>query len=197
MTNLILCPDTNVSPDITLTGNSSCFEMIWENGCVLDPAEEDFSRLEFVCEDLPLGYIPDYAVSDLGCSIVSARLRQLLEESGIDNIQYFAASICERPGAEPKPGYFAANIIGLVDCIDTTRSEMRSTLDEDDGQLRIFRIRKLVLKEVNSNSHLYRVNRFSRLILIEERFKEIFAGAGIQGVRLILPERWDGYNGEI
>lgn len=196
MTKLILCPDTSVSPDITLSENGSCFEMIWERGHLIDSTEYDLTRLEFVCENLPAGRFPDYSVSDLGCSIISARLRQLLEKNGINNIQYFDASICERPGAESMPGYFAANFIGLVDCIDRSRSEMRAKV-KDNGALIVYSIDKLVLKDINNDSYLNRVYGFSRLILIDERFKTIFANAGIEGVRFILPERWDGINGEI
>lgn len=196
MPKMLLCSDTETSPDITLTGNGSCFELIWGTGHFIDISEYDLSRLEFICESLPIGYFPDFAVSDLGCVVVSERLRNLLTNNGIDNIEYFPATIVERKSESSKPGFFAANIIGLVDCINTDKSEFRGNVV--DGEVKaIFRMRSLVLKELEVDiGYIYRPLKFRRLIIIEDRFEKILEDSGIVGTKFILPERWDGFNGE-
>ena len=101
MTQLLLCPDTEISPNITASDNNSCHETIWETGHIIEKNEYDLSRLEFFCEDLPAGHFPDFAISDLGCPIVSNRLKDYLDQQGIDNIEYFPATIIEKIGETP------------------------------------------------------------------------------------------------
>ncbi|TVZ37554.1 hypothetical protein P886_1895 [Alteromonadaceae bacterium 2753L.S.0a.02] len=191
----ILCPDTEVAPDITLTDNGSCFEMIWETGHLIDPAEYDLTRLEFVCETLAAGRLPDYAVSDLGCPVVSEKFKNLLEGLGIKNIQYFPASLAENTGAAPKPGFYAANIIGLVDIINLDESE--ADVMERRGKISVFSIDELVLNEVPpSAGEIFRARYFSRLLLAGDKLVDCVASQGIAGVRFVTAEKWDGINGE-
>lgn len=198
MVKLILCPNTDVSPDIRISDDGSCNKMIWENGKLINPDKYDFSKLEFICERLPSGGMTDYAVSDMGCSVVSERFKNVLISLGIDNIQYFKASVIEREGEPAKEGYYAANIVGLVDCIDREASQMRADYDDDGNLDIIYGISKLVLTESMPESGLlFRAYPFTRLILIDESLKESIEASGITGVRLISPERWDGFNGEI
>jgi len=198
MFKLILCPNTDVSPDIRLSDNGSCNEMIWENGHLINAEEYDLSQLEFICERLSSGGMTDYAVTDMGCSIVSERFKKFLENQGIDNIDYYKATVIEREGEQPKEGYYAANIIGLVDCIDRDASVMRARRDKNGELNLISRIDKLVLKDsVPNYGIIFRAYPFTRLVLIDENLKEEFEKSTITGVRLIIPERWDGINGEI
>jgi len=198
MSKLILCPSTENSPALRISDNGSCSDMIWESGHLIDPKEYDLSCLEFLCETLPSGQMTDYAVSDMGCSVISERLKNYFENIGIDNIQYFKASIIEHEGEAAKEGYYAANILGLVDCIDREASDMKARYNKDGELNIIFRIKKLVLKDLPfSHGKIYRVFSFSRLILIDEDLKSQFEQSPIKGIRLVSPERWDGINGEI
>ena len=198
MTKLILCPNTDVSPSIRASDNGSCNEIIWEDGEIIDANKYDLPKLEFICEKLRSGGMTDYAVSDMGCSVVSERFKGFLSSHGIDNIQYFKASVIEREGEPAKEGYYAANIVGLVDCIDRGASEMDAYHDKDGNLRSIFSIDKLVLLQpLPECGIMYRVYGFTRLILIDESFKEKIETSGLTGIRLVSPERWDGFNGEI
>lgn len=198
MPRLVFCPNMAVSPDIRINDGGSCSEMIWESGQMIDPGEYDFSRLEFLCETLPLGRFPDYAVSDMGCSVVSGKLRSFLDGLGVTNVQYFDASIVEREGEPPKPGYFAANFIGLVDCIDREKTEMDAEPNDDGDNVIIFSIDQLVLKDADFGDNLLcRASHFTGLVLIDEKLKSHFDQSSLEGVLLVSPERWDGINGEI
>ena len=70
MNRLLLFADDQVSPDITMSDNGSCFDPIWNTGQAINPRDYDLTRLEFVCETLPLGRLTDYAVSDMGCPVL-------------------------------------------------------------------------------------------------------------------------------
>ncbi len=87
----------------------------------------------------------DYAASDMGCLVVSERFKKFIDNLGIDNIEFFPATVIEKEGQAPKAGYYAANIIGLIECIDIDASEMRAKYNKE-GELKvIFRIDSLVL----------------------------------------------------
>ena len=157
---MFLCPDLEVSPSITLTDNGSCFETIWEDGAKIETKEHDLTRLEFSCENLPAGKFPDFAISDLGCPVVSERLKTALLAQGVDNIDYYPATIIEHKDQSPAGGYYAANILGLVDCIDTDKSEFEGIVI--DGEVKgIQMFDKLILKNQSINfGKIYRVRFF-------------------------------------
>lgn len=194
----LLFPNTDTSPDIRISGNGSCNEMIWENGIKINPDEHDLSNLEFICETLPSGAMTDYAVSDMGCSVVSERLKQYFDKLGLKNVQYFPATVIEKEGGIAKTGYYAANIVGLIDCIDVNESEMDSELD-DNGELTvIWSIDQLVLKEkISYQEPLFRPAYFTGIILLAEILKQKLEESDMTGIRIVVPERWDGINGEI
>lgn len=192
----LLFPDMETAPNITLTDKGSCFETVWEDGTSLDQNEYDLSSLEFICEDLPAGEMTDYAVSDLGCPVVSARLKRFLDDAGIDNLQYFPVTILETSESAPKLDYFAVNVLGLVTCIDTNESEFKGRIV--DGEVKgIRRISKLVLKEeLPEHLNIYRVRLFRRLIIISEKLVQLLSNESFTGIKLVAPERWDGFAGE-
>ncbi|MCK8521536.1 hypothetical protein M0D21_08150 [Aquimarina sp. D1M17] len=195
MKKTLLLPDQEISPSLTASVNSSCNEMIWENGVSISQDDYNLSNLEFFCESLPKGYFPDYAVSDTGCSVVSKRFKTFLEDMGIDNIQYFPATIIENVDEPVKEGYFVANIVGVLDCIDKNLSIM--DMDQDEGNIMIWSIDQLVLMEnMHTSDKIFRAKYFTRIILVDELFKEAFKLTEMEGIKLISPERWDGYNGE-
>lgn len=194
MVNLILCPDTNFSPELTFY-KTSCSEMIWENGEWIDTETYDLSDLVFILETPTKTKMTDYAVSDLGCSIVSERLKRLFDSAGICNIQYFKAQIIERKGADALDGFYVANIIGLEDCIDFEPSEMDVEIEENADPI-IYAIENLVLKDFFCDKPLFRIKHFTRLILLYQDLKEKLIQSGVTGIKLIAPEKWDGVNGE-
>lgn len=190
----LLCPDTRCSPDLTFY-KTSCLEMIWENGQWIDTKEYDVSQLEFIIENHSKKKMTDYAVSDMGCSIVSERLKLLLEQSGVNNIQYFKAHVYNRNMSAVSGNFYTANIIGLEDCIDTETSEMDADLKKDKPPV-IYSIENLKLKEPILNQPILRLAYFTRVILADEKIKKIITEAEFSGMRFIKPENWDGFNGE-
>ena len=65
MANLMLCPDTKSSPELTFYKVSRS-EMIWENGEWIDSDMYDVSNLIFILETCSKTQMTDYTVSDLG-----------------------------------------------------------------------------------------------------------------------------------
>lgn len=194
MANLILCPDTNFSPELTFYKNS-CLEMIWENGEWIEITKYDVSNLEFILETRSKSKMTDYAVSDLGCSIVSERLKKVFDSAGIENIQYFKTRIIKRKGTPVLDKFYIANIIGLEDCIDFEKSEMDIDAEDSEHPI-IYGIENLMLKECFFEKPIFRLKHFTRLILVNQDLQEKLTQSDITGIKLITPEKWDGVNGE-
>lgn len=190
----ILCPNTSVSPDLTYSANTSCNELIWLTGHPI-PKEHDLSNLEFLCESLPSGKLTDFTISDVGCPVASEAFVHVLRNNGIDNIEVFPASIRLTEQSEPVHGFYAINVLGIVDVIDQDNSIM--DFENEDGNLAIYFIDKLVLKpECDSHALIYRPRGYRTRILIADRFKQLLDQGGVVGALLVTPEKWDGFNGE-
>lgn len=194
MSKMLLCPNTEVSPNITCSANCSCHEMIWETGHFIDKEDYDLNGLEFICENLPVGHFPDFSISDLGCPIISSRLKDVFDQCRIENVEYFPVTVIERQGETAKSGYFAANIIGLIDCINLDESDIDG--EEEDGEVvAIDYIDELVLKP-ESYGPIYRARLFRRIIVIEEPLILALSNTQLEGMKLISPDKWDGFYGE-
>jgi len=199
VSKLIFCPDMDILPVVSMSEHSSCSDgSIWRSGFFIDENSHDLSNLIFVCETPPAGEFPDYVVTDRSCPIVSHRLKLLFDKLNINNIQYSPVTIVEREGEPTISGYYTANIIGLVDCINRSESEMDAEEDKNGDLNVIFSIDKLVLRDLPKDyGLLYRVFAFSSLLLIDYELANYFDSSNITGVNLVNPERWDGVYGEI
>jgi hypothetical protein len=187
----VLCADFSETTSSVLSDDSTCQDPIWQRGERLDTVEYDLSRLVFVSETEHMHPFPDFSRDGHGCLVVSEKLKQFFINSGIDNIDYYPASIVEYGESTPHPGYYAANIIGLIQCVDRDASE----LDEDeDGDIDF--IDELVVDEtIAGDIPLFRLEEMPDIILIHERFKVPLEQAGITGLQLIPPDQWDGFDG--
>lgn len=196
MKPFLLLPNTQLAPQLRI--NNDCTNaMIWEDGTVISTQKHKLANLEFICESLPSGRMTDFAVSDTGCVVISYALKLFLDKLGINNIQYFPASVIEREGYTAKIGYFAANIIGLVNCIDLNKSELDMEMEDESQSPIIWSIKKLVLK--NNIAHpqpIMRVKYFTRLISCNEAIKTQIETRKFTGLHFVKPERWDDFNSE-
>ena len=118
----VLCPNYDVTPMLGMAEDSSCRDAIWQTGRRLDDSDYDLSDLCFEAEGAHLTPFPDFGMDANGCPVFSARLRELLAFDGIDNIDFYPASIIEFGSSDRRPGYLAANIIGLISCMDRPNS---------------------------------------------------------------------------
>ncbi len=119
--------------------------------------------------------------------IVSNRMRKALDAFGIKNIQYVPA-VLEQP--DPKKqhmGYFLANVIGLVSCVDPERS----TYQQLSGNKRLLRGMVIDAKAVPGLS-LFRLKENRRLVLISQPLKLHLQTQGLQGLSFQDPLKFDG-----
>ncbi len=193
MSKLLLFPDIETSPSLTSTLNCTCIEPVWQSGHSLSSSEYDFSNLEFKCETLPIGGMTHFSASDLGAPIVSGKLKDLLDNLKVP-VQYFPVSIVEIEGAQTVQGFYAINVIGLVNCIDFNKSDLE--VEEEDGEIvDIIDVGTMVLKD-KRYGEIYRMYMFERVIVVEGYVADKLQELGISGMKLIQPEKWDGIASE-
>ena len=190
-----LCPDYASVSTLTLSDSSSCLKAVWNKAAPVKK-RYDLSRLEFICEEPSKG-TADFMVSDDACPVVSERLMQSFNSLHIENIDYYPAAVIKRKGGSPESGFYAANILGLVDCVDTDKTECNATII--DGVVKgISLVEKLVLKDAEVfHGDIYRVHMLRRMIMIEDKLISFFTENSVPGAKLVNPEKWDGIYGEV
>ncbi len=157
----------------------------WHTGAAL----EDPPAKTILIEATPhFGYSgppPDYY--DDAISLMSPRLKKLLESSGVDNIHYYPAVISYR-GTEEKYDWFAFNILGLISAVDFSQSKIKN----NDGAL-------LINSGINgftvdkSKTHgvkLFRLAENVMTTLVSEELKNTIEAAGINTFGFTAPEDW-------
>jgi hypothetical protein len=186
----VWCTRFGESTYSSLSADSTCREPVWTRGAPFASGEYDLSNLCFESETPHALPFPDFSLSDLGCPIMSERLRRVLEEYKVDNIRYHPATIVEYGGSTRRPGYLAANVLGLVSCMDRERSEYKAVRGK------VFSVHKLVLDESRAmNLPLFRLAELPRALIVHERLGQHLLASGLTGSQLVPSEEWDGRDG--
>lgn len=121
--------------------------------------------------------------------LFSDRLKLLLDEHGVDNIQYHEVEIIDQE-TKNKIGirYWLANIIGLFDCIDKDRST-----GEYDEYLEQYDFESFVIDPLKTyGARIFRPFDERMLIIINETIKDAIVSAKMEGLRVRNTRDYDG-----
>lgn len=157
----------------------------WHSGAIL----EDLPTQAILIEATPqLGYNgppPDYY--DDSISLMSPRLKKVLDSNGVDNVQYFPAIITYRGTGETYEWY-AFNIIGLIHAVDFDNSDVEN---EDGLALINSRISGFVVDPKKTNgAKLFRLAENVMTTLVSDQIKNAIEAAGINTFSFTAPEDW-------
>ncbi|NHN25009.1 hypothetical protein FIA58_004890 [Flavobacterium jejuense] len=116
------------------------------------------------------------------------QLKEALTHLGVDNIAYFPVRIRDQNTDSTEDGYFLANIIGRIDCIDMEKSKIKrspSDIDESD-----FEIQSLAIDESKTNgAKIFRLYSDPTLVIINQELKDYFDQTDmLVGVELLKTE---------
>jgi hypothetical protein len=122
--------------------------------------------------------------------VYSTKLKSLMENLGIKDIQYLPLKIKRRDGAKEVDGYYIANYLKVVDCLDREQSEYQIWTKDNllfwekrPNMLGTFRdITKAVI-DVNkiSNVPIFRLWGLKMMVIIRGDIKQALEEAGITG----------------
>jgi hypothetical protein len=117
--------------------------------------------------------------------LFSSRLRALVAQLGIDNIQYFPTLIRNPAAGTETRDYELANLIGKVWCLDRAASVIDSPPGDPDT---IEFIDSLALDTARIRGQdLFRLGEKALIIIVSDRLKRACESAKITGVRFYAP----------
>lgn len=164
--------------DAELTGNINLSDDIsFDDGVVVDAFVPKI--ILTLNNDSRMGNMTDHLSIDEACGLVfSKRLRDLLQNIAVDNIQYFDFDIVDPKTNDVYTDYKIANVVGLVDCVDKSESDLKYF---NSGNIK--RIRKLVLDEskIPPELNVFRLSNRSTLTIVRQSVKDAVVNAGITG----------------
>ncbi len=179
------------------------------DGAIIDALPKDsptnwkFSKGEPLARQFPAGgkvsfsdHFPDrrklydFVRNTVGVLLVSSRVRQVLEELHVDNVEFLPITMCDHQWNSVGEGYGILNVLGSQDVIDMKKSDY----DIDPITKReITRLGNLVLTKdsIDPKADLFRARNMMELILISDRVREAFIKAGLTGFKAHPAEGFD------
>jgi len=137
-------------------------------------------KIEFVLnDDSQAGNMTDsLSITELYGLVFSVRLQNFLNDLMVNNIQYFDLDIIDPKAKRVYTDYKIANVVGLVDCVDKEKSELKYHVSGN-----IKRIKKLILDEskIPAEMDIFRLPNRTVLTVVSERFKSAILEANITG----------------
>ena len=110
-------------------------------------------------------------------------LKKALTDFGIDNIQYFPVKLRNQPGSKrPMPvesGYWIANIIGMVECVDRENSTLIPYPSGIGNKLGPFQI----MESKTKGAPLFRLAESPTLVIVTEKLVDHLIASEICGIR--------------
>jgi hypothetical protein len=132
-------------------------------------------------------------LADLGSglfTVCSLRLKTVLTDSGVDNIDYFPARLEHPESGRRRDDYFLVNILGLVKAVDVSKSTITPGRGNLPGKLKQF----TVDERLAGGLALFRLAESPRLIVIEGAIKTAVDAANLSGVYVQATQNWTGFN---
>jgi hypothetical protein len=137
--------------------------------------------------------LSDVILGGFHIPVLSPQAVSVLQDAGVDNIQYFPINIRNWETGELNQSYKIANIIGLVNCLDRKHATV-TTFPEDKNEIswlqeyRIFEDRIAPRGGGKKAPLVFRLGEFRDHVLAHESVKTAFEKAGITGSKFEPPE---------
>ncbi len=149
-----------------------------------------FPMLRFIMDkDTRRGRMTDHiSITAFPGEIFSNKAVELLKAMNIENIELIDFEIYDPEQDKIYDDYKVVNIVGVVDCVDLDRSNLRFY---QSGNIKF--IRKLALDEskIPEEVKIFRLEKFKLLIVVHDDIKKAFEAAGITGCVFYHPEDYN------
>jgi hypothetical protein len=120
--------------------------------------------------------------------VVSDSMRAALDRLGVDNVQYFKARLQQELSDRIEEGFWLANVIGKVACVDRLASKFEAIDDVEQGELESFRIDPALTCGLD----LFRLAEDCRMLVVSPRVQDALASANLRGVLFQDTTTYDG-----
>lgn len=162
--------DIDVTEEVLIGPQEDIFDVILQ---VEDSADDP--------QAFQLGDI--YSTPDI--TLYSEAFIKLLENHGVDNIEYFDAEVTYEPSGS-KPKYKVANIIGKISCVDEDKSKLRR------GKTGLLLGFDSIVFDI-SNIHgqkIFRLAEDETLVVVHSSIKIAVEKAGLKDFLFVSDKEW-------
>jgi hypothetical protein len=143
------------------------------------------------------GSFVDYMGSTPFCMVVSDRFVEALRSAGVDNVDYYPAQLVDEASGQTTAGYHAANVVGVVACMDREKSVytlMPGFPTDVIGRNGVLEFKALHLDYSKvQGAKMLRLFEKTGIIIVHESVKEAIEKAGLLGIRLMPAEGLDAF----
>lgn len=159
----------------------------WKNGKPFKPNVSFPIPIEIDYEPYREYNGPPVEMLDICIPIMSKRLKEAVELSGVDNIDFFPA-ILTNTDTGAKYDYFAFKVIGLIAAADMGSSEF-SSFDEDG--LIDTSVESLVIDDKKAHAlKVFRLAENINALMVNEEVKKFLENSGINTLNFLKPEEF-------
>jgi len=138
------------------------------------------------------GTFVDYMGASPSCMVVSDRFVEALRSVGGDNVDYYPAQLVDETSGRTTAGYQAANVVGLIACVDREKSVytlMPGFPTDVIVKNGVFEFKALHLDYSKvQGAKLFRLFERNSTIVVHECVKDAIEKAGLRGIRLVPAE---------
>jgi hypothetical protein len=122
-------------------------------------------------------------------TVFSSSLRAAMDGFGVSNIDYFPVELQHPLDGRVQPGWWLANVIGKVECVDAARSRIVPQPGGLRGLLESFHVDGSKL----GSEPIFRLAEKPTLIVINAALRRHLLAANLSGVRLRHTRAYDGF----
>jgi hypothetical protein len=147
--------------------------------------QTDVPLIEIVMDEDAQGPLTDNLIAPGARGLVmSSRLRTLLQNLGVSNLQSFPCVILNTVDGTRNDDYQLVNIVGRIACVDAAGSDLE--MHPRTGELEF--VNSLALDEKKAAGHLmFRLAEHTQIIVVDETIVGACETEGITGVRFYEP----------
>lgn len=158
---------------------------LWNTGVRFEEPPQEPIRVEI--EPGESGVLLEFSSNLI--PLMTHRLSNVLKESGVSNIDFYNAEICELETGKIYVTHVVFNLIGVLAAADLTKSEYQAY----DSPLISVDFDSLAIDENKTRGALmFRLAESVNGIVIHESVKSAIEAAGIDTLTFIPPEEWVG-----
>jgi hypothetical protein len=151
--------------------------------------DADIPVFDFKMDEESQGPLLDYVWATFRGTILSSGFKSVLDQVGIDNIDYYPVRIVNEITDEIARDYYAANIIGVISCMDKEKSKYTVFPAIPD---KISSIEELHLDYAKiHNERIFRLSERIVLILVDESVKAAVTRAELKGAKFVPAENYN------
>jgi hypothetical protein len=122
-------------------------------------------------------------------TVFSNDLKTAMDQFGVGNIDYFPVELENSLNGQVQTGWWLANVIGLVACVDTSRSQIVPRHSGARGRLESFYVDESKV----GNEPIFRLAEQPTLIVISAALRQHLRGIDLGGVHMRHTKAYDGF----